>query len=457
MKIAKLLIFCTLLIGLLACGKKTGQSGPNVTPPPRGEENPDQQVDLDVVMRGQKLVCEDRGECPSSIAKIVINARKEVKYCTGTLIDNQHLLTSAECLPKNLRINNINCSKSIFFVFAENTEHQSEVVACDKVVFADNNKFPNYPELWKSDIALLKLKLPSKRAPLKLNKRGINERFYKVWKVDTQTDKIGTLTKTNCQILRNSFVNPLSSNGFSNMQVAMDCELVLGNSGAPLLNRKMEVLGTFSKEMDEVHYNYLESANLLSEEIGSYYHFSNLSCLEFNVFHNFGGFTPRECNRVLTISMLNKKRSQLVFDTKLHQRQMERIQRKLERPDKYFKWNFEYIPFNNGRSFEAHIKTPNCIYRSSEWYKEFSYVRRRRRIWQATANIVINHKQYIFHTKFNRFLRPISVVEDDMNKSYEVSFTPMSAHRKGITDVTMTTGLFGRVSTNVFKDIEKCQ
>lgn len=460
MNIAKLLIFCVLLVSFFACGKKTEESDPNRGTPPRNEQDddPNPPVDVGVIMKDQKLVCENPSTCPGAIAKIVISARDGVRNCTGTLIDNEHILTASSCLPKNMRTVNIECGNSTFFVFAETKNEKAEIVGCDRVVYADRNTFngDRYPEIWPNDKAILKLKLPIKRSPLSIYRKGITKRSHRLWKVDTMTDKVGVLKSTKCTILRNSYVNPLSDDPFSSMQTVKDCELVEGNRGAPLINSRQEILGVYSLEMAEEHYNFLENSGLLDIEIGSFYHFSNASCMQLNPFHSFGVAIPDECTKRKTMDMVDNLRSRFMRDNGLHKRSMERIERQLERPLKYFKWDYDFIPFNLGRSFQAYIKKPKCIYRSDLWYKEFSRVRRRRRIWQATANITVNHKLYIFHTKFDENLRPISVMDDGQTKSYEVSFTPRSAHREGITNVAMTSVLFGAVYNTEFPEIEKC-
>ena len=448
------ILFTVLAALLISCGKKAKESTGDSAPGPRNPEDTRQEV----VIKGQKLVCEDPLDCPDNIAKIVISGLKTVKNCTGVLIKEDEILTSASCLPKNLRIQNINCADSVFFVFPETDEKKSETFLCDKVIYADENIFEGFPELWKSDFAILKVKGNPAREASKIERNGVDPKSFKLWKVDIQTDKMGILSSTTCEVLRQTYLNPFSDDAFSGMFVTTGCALVDSNAGAPIFNDDQKILGIFSKEMSENIYTYLEISDVLNEEIGQYYHLSNTSCMLYDPESEQGeARISKECSKINTSVMRDKIRTSMLRNKKIHQENMNEIEMELEKPIRYFQWDVKFYAARNGRSFEAHFARPGCILNSKDWIDEFSKVRSRRRIIQTSATIDIVVPHYIFHTKLDRNLRPISALEQGGAKTYSITFNPYTAHVKKFTDVSISSLLDGRIDNADYANITtKC-
>lgn len=446
--------FLVVLLLLSSCGKEAKESSDD--PGERVPQDPE-DTRLDTVIQGQKLECEKSWQCPENITKIVITGQKFLNHCTGILIKNDEVLTSASCLPKSLRIKNIDCSNSAFFVFPTTDNKEQVIRRCDKVVYSDLNVWEDYPELWKNDMAILKLQKPVDRKVVKINRNGVDPGVFSLWKVDVITDKLASLRQQRCELLNQTYLNPFSDNAFSGMFVATGCELESGNAGAALLADDNSILGIYAQEMSEKIYNYLEGSNVVNEEMGRYYHFSNTSCMSYSPESSTTVTLSKICSKLITSNMLDRFRANMLRNKQIHQEYMEKVEEVLELPNKYFLWDVKFFASASGRSFEAHYARPKCIYKINSWIDEFSKRRRRSRVIQTSATIEVETPHYIFHTKLNKSLQPVSVVEMDKKKIYRMTFNPYLAFVKDNTSVQIESFLDGRDHSEIYEDItDKC-
>jgi hypothetical protein len=429
----------------LSCGKDI-ENSKGKDEGTRGEQTAP-NVSLDRFMQNQKLICEDVLFCPDNIAKIVVVVDDKIRYCTGTLIDDNRLITSASCLPRSLQIPRISCAANVFAVFPKTILSNEEKIVCDKIEYVDENLFAE-PALWKSDIAIISLKSPVMRDIAKISNDGIldNEKLIS-WKVDYTSDYLGVLRQSECRSLFQSYLNPFTRKKFSPMFVGADCDFNEGTVGAPVF-RDDELVGVYSKEMGSRIYNYLENSGVLDNKIGRYFHISNLACTGYNNFRF--SFQPHEdCNVEITTKKLDSLRSNILKGKAIHESSMREIESEVEQPKRYFKWDFKFFADRRSTTFEIHPIRPKCIYRSQDWIVEF----RRWRSIRTYAKVSIEVPQYIFKTRLDKNLRSKSVVENLGVKKFDVEFNPYGAFVNKDTYVTITSELHGQISKDTYESV----
>lgn len=429
----------------LSCGKDI-ENSKKADSNNRGEQRAP-NVSLDRFIKNQKLICEDILFCPDNIAKIVIVADDKIRYCTGTLIDENKLVTSASCLPRSFQIPKIDCSANVFAVFPKTIFTNEEKVACDKIEYVDENLFSE-PALWRNDIAVISLKENVVRDIAKVSNEGIldNEKLV-AWKVDYTSDYLGVIRKSECKTLFNSYLNPFTTSSSSPMFVGANCDFNEGNIGAPVF-RDDELVGVYASEMSSRIYNYLENSGVLDGKIGRFFHLSNLSCTKYNN-SRFSFDASEGCNIEINTKKLDTLRARILKGKSIHSASMGRIETEVEKASKYFIWDYKFLANRRANTFEIHPVRPKCIYKAKDWIGEF----RRWRSIRTYAKLTLNFPHYIFKTKLNEDLRAKSVVEELGTKSFDFEFNPYDAFVNRTTFVTISSTLHGRQSVKTYDDV----
>lgn len=396
----------------------------------------------------QQLTCVDVGKCPESVAKLVVIDSRMIRFCTGILIEDNKMVTSASCLPRSLRIPRLDCSENIFAVFPRTIDAREDKVACDKVEFVDNNLFKE-PALWYSDFAVISLKGDIKRKAVRTSTRGMRDKIkYTAWKIDYESDFVGTLKEDKCQTIHNSYLNPFSASQYSPMLVATECDFNDGNIGTPIMDGE-QLAGIYSTEMSSRIYNYLRNSDVMIGSMNRYYHISNLSCLNVGDEY-FSRVISDDCLPIISSLKLDQLRENILKGKKIHEKKMEEVRAELESHNKYFKWNVNFYT-NRWRSlFEAHINGPKCIHNAASWIDQY-------RTWRGAirsyARVSIRVPKYTFKTKLNKYLRPVSHLEESEEKLYDFEFNPFNAYVKENTTVRLRSTLMGQSYDKTFQEV----
>lgn len=448
--IRKTILILTICLFTVSCGKKIDNSGKaSGGSGNRDGQNDDVSDSLKRFVEKQSHECIDELHCNESIAKLVVIDRQNVKYCTGTLVSPDVILTSSSCLPKSLRVPSLNCNSNIFAIFPKTTFLQKETVNCQHIVSSDTND-DNDPALWRSDFAFIKLSRKVERSTIKISRKGMKEGSpYRSYKVDYENDYDASQKFSYCYPVFNSYANPFSSGRYSPLVTAMTCQNVLGNSGAPVIDLLGELVGVFSGNLDKGVHSYVTNSDLMIEPIAPIQHIANTACVNLPKDHEISRINP-ECKKDISTVLLDKHRINILKSKNVHKKNMQDIKDELETPTKYFKWSVDFFVGSKGRSYEPHFVKPKCFFDIKTWVWEFTRRGGRIRAWGSYTIDVPNIK---LETKLDRKLKPISYISEKGSKTYKVSFNPRYAFYQHSTVVKVKADFLGREREQRFDDI----
>lgn len=296
-----ILIFVLLMQCLLvACGKKTQTEQSPV------ETTRQNQTEIDSFLSKQVVSCDENQACPSYVAKIVVIQGSKHKFCTGVLIDESTIATSASCLPSLLRLNGQDCSLDLFFFFPKTSNREAERVGCSRVVQVSDLEGTN-PNYWRDDVAFLKLQrsLPTRRQAT-ISREGVgNNKAFTTWMVEQLGDNYtGIIRQSVCTSVHNSYVNPLSSNLSSPNLIFADCLVPNGGTGAPLIDNRGKMRALVSDALDKNIRSSIESSGLLFSALSPILHASNFACAATP--QDDTVLDEKECAKDLTVAKLEE-------------------------------------------------------------------------------------------------------------------------------------------------------
>lgn len=436
MKINKFFSLFLIVLISFSCGKEFKETEKSTKPnADRVDERSTPSIPSGSFYSKQKLLCDDPLFCPDNVAKIVVTLNNEINYCTGTLIEEDKLLTSASCLPRPLKIPRLSCSENIIAVFPKTVSSDAEIVACDRVEYVDENLFTE-PALWQNDLVILKLGKKLNRSLAKISNDGVSlGEKLKGWTVSFKNEFEATLNKVTCNVQLNTFLNPFSVKKHSSMVVMNNCDLGDASSGTSFF-RDDEIVTVLSKEMRDRLYSYLRNSDLISGELGRYYHASNVACSNTKITSTSSRIS-KDCFVTKTTRLLDQKRSRILKGRDIHRSSMDLIKDQVKLPSKYFKWKVEFELSENGRQYDLNLVAPKCINNSSFWIGEYT-TRWRRRIYNY-AKVQIEVPKYSLITKLSANLTPVSLIEGPEIVNHQIEFNPYDAHVNKKTYVKIST------------------
>ncbi|MCO4755638.1 MAG: trypsin-like peptidase domain-containing protein [Bacteriovoracaceae bacterium] len=442
--------FLCVLGLVVSCAKKVDKDIED-----KNLRTPRNQTQIDPVIhrffQEQELLC-DTGACHPSVAKLVLFDRGALEFCSGVLVAPDVILTSSNCLTRNLKHPNISCLNNVFVIFPGSASMMQEKVRCDVVLSSNILEEDEDPALWRSDFAFLKLKSTPNRSYVSINRDGLElNKTYHQWKIDVDSERSATLKKSECKTLFDSYANPFSRQKYSPMITVSGCDYSEGNIGSPVFNDKGEVVALLSATMDQELRNYVLANDMLVEEIQPIQHVSNLAC-EDHAVSSSKSHRDSECNKRIDIVTLDKYRSRLLNSRKTHMQNMSWVESELEKEDKYFKWDVKFFSNKRGNTLEAHYGRPKCFFDVNSWVGEFSGGWRGRSIY-TYGFIEVSHKSYLLETKLDSQLKPVSTLIEGEDKTYKVEFNPAGAFFDSITEVTISAPLQDFTSIQTYSNI----
>lgn len=219
-------------------------------------------------VQNRSVVCsEPGGHCPPQLAQIYkweknpLSQKMGLGLCSAFLVEDDLLLTSAHCIPKELlQDQNLDCSQHLLVSFPEVSGYEASTFECAQVIFASD--ISRMPLVRKSDVALIQVKKKVPRPIFPLNFAPVEEgQALTSWAVnpsETRRGLISTLVKRTCRVLFNPIYNPQAQGALSPQLEMEGCELVGGNSGSPLLDQNMQVraISHFNRSYAQVSMEY---------------------------------------------------------------------------------------------------------------------------------------------------------------------------------------------------------
>ena len=354
-------LYSVLSIGtilfIVGCGKKpiNEDSSREVIRPPQSQ--------IDTYLEKQDVNCENNQVCPNYIAKLVIVNGDKFDFCTGFLVDEMTVATSASCLPSLIRLNGQDCSRDVFFFFPKSINFPAERAGCFKVKMVSQNEEKD-PILWRDDVAFLELSKPMffRRKAQILRDGILNNKEYTTWMIDQQDDFSAIIKKSSCEGVHTSYINPLVLNESSPNMLFSDCSVSRGGSGAPIIDSRGKVRAMASQNMDSKLRNYLESTGLLTQSLREMIHGTNFACAPTP--DNDDMLEERECLKDLNYSKVDRFRSEMLSTNLLFGDLKKKYEESIQELSKFVQFGVKLIPKGDIQETEVY---PKCFRPLSLW------------------------------------------------------------------------------------------
>jgi hypothetical protein len=349
------------ILCIVGCGKKAineNFSREVIRPP---------QSQIDTYLEKQDVNCENNQICPNYIAKLVVVNGDKFNFCTGFLVDEATVATSASCIPRLLRLNGQDCSRDIFFFFPKAINFPAERAGCFKVRMISQNEEKD-PILWRDDVAFLELSKPMYfRRKAQILREGIfNNREYTSWMIDQQDDFSAIIKKSDCEGVHNSYINPLVLNESSPNILLSDCKVTRGGSGAPIIDNRGKVRALVSQNMDVKLRSYLETTGLLTQPLKEIIHGTNFACAPTPDDDDM--LDESECLKDLDYSKVDRFRSEMLSTNLLFGDLKKKYEESIQEISKFVQFGVKLIPKGDTQEIEVY---PKCFTPLSSWLESF--------------------------------------------------------------------------------------
>lgn len=408
-------------LSLVGCGKDLNILGQDEDDGP--DRDPVVVSEKEKIAKGHRVFCESFAKCNESIAKLVVFDKEssQERTCTGFLVSNDIVVTSASCLPAHLRMPHANCSEDVYVHLPEVGKYQREFIGCSKVLSSSFVESAQEPATVYSDLAYFSISKPVERNPFRISYSGLSQGLnYAVWRLRSENSKVGLIVKDNCSPVFNSYANPLSNNSKSPNIVMSGCRFESISKGSPVVDTYGYVRGIMNDQLQPSIKDFFHRERLImnSEEnvggrVGNLSFFTNMAC----AFTPEKGSIPSECRVDMSSAKIKQKREEILNSNRIHENFFNRLREKLSsnsRASKYVRWIMEYeqVGLNHYKS----KLVPHCFDNYGSWKKS---VRRR-------STFVNEFPVYSGEVKlmFDKNLRAYSVEKNVGNRYFEIFFQP---------------------------------
>ena len=247
--------------------------------------SPAQANGLNDALRQAHLTCgADPAHCPDGVGLVGFALRSigsvSLAQCTGFLIADNVVATASHCIPDDVKEGDADCDKNVMFRFV-NSDSTNKVYACKRLIQSSGVR-PFTP-----DYAYFEIE-PTGRKPFELAREGIGEHEALVAVGIDPThmpDLGGVLVTSTCQTEFNSMLNPMARGPWSPTQLALNCRVLHGHSGGPILDSEGRVVGIIQSYVGERLFANMKALypnlNLIlpPDALPVHGQFTNASCL----------------------------------------------------------------------------------------------------------------------------------------------------------------------------------
>ncbi|MGZ3651772.1 MAG: trypsin-like serine peptidase, partial [Bdellovibrionota bacterium] len=186
------------------------------------------------------LACQ-HNDCDASVGllTVVLKIPQEgwiVGQCTASLVGPDILATNGHCIPADLVAAGSNCDGRMWITFAKDPAHPEydKQIGCSSVLFRRKDG-----GLEGADYAYLKLAHASNRPVLRQSQAGFeDQKVYHLHKInpgELEGGMMGELVKVDCLSMYDSAIFPERLDRLSQTSLLVDCPVLKGNSGSPIL------------------------------------------------------------------------------------------------------------------------------------------------------------------------------------------------------------------------------
>ena len=232
------ILILALLMGSAACtlsssNDNNGQSGPYYPP----KQSHDSSLIIDQVLDSAKISCS--GPCPEGVG-LVVTMEESARYirrgqCSGTLIDEDIVMTNSHCIPDSIKSGAIDCSEAMGFLLPGS---YSTPAKCTSVLMFTkrDDKRKDGP-----DLAFFRVDRKLTSAPKVMDKSGISDgQIFNIYAVDPVSDSRieGVIREDRCVALVKG-----SDPDLGPSTLISGCTVIHGNSGTAMFNSDGKISG----------------------------------------------------------------------------------------------------------------------------------------------------------------------------------------------------------------------
>ncbi len=218
-----------------------------------------------------KLDCKS-GDCPGYVVAIHSTLESGLALsCTGFLVAANVVMTDSHCIDQG-DLDAYCRGTQVHGLY----EDVPVTARCSKVLLS--HAVSGRPEEDDKDYAFLQIDAELMMKPLELNSKvGVQHgESYKVWSVDFHGVNSGTIVDMSCRAIQRSILLPHFRTDHSAMSIYVDCPVVMGFSGSPVVSADGEgvaiITAGLSQEEADQHF-FLRGRRVA---IGV-----NMSCVDF--------------------------------------------------------------------------------------------------------------------------------------------------------------------------------
>lgn len=416
-------LLCPLLItgfvfSLISCGKKekkdSGVYTPHVDPEPERE----------AFLAKQEIACEPGTYCPDYIAKIVVFDKGTPRYCTGTLVSKNKLLTSASCLPSYLRSTDSDCSQDVHFFFNKGNR-PPERLKC-KSILQVSSIDADHPEYWRDDVAVLEMSDNLYWREFRdVSRKGIKDmdklRFFAV---EQMNDSTGIIRKEECEAVLGSYLFPLSATESSPNILLAGCKRKTGYRGAGIMDSFPRIRAVLSD--NSPLRAALENSPLLVKPLKEFVHVSNFACAQF--MDETSTVNEQECAKQLDYSALANERTRLFSDDERFTSIVSKLEKTASDASRFYRFAASLIQDND--KFVTSFR-PVCFKSVNSWLNSVK--------GNGEVTETPELPSHALKKGIDSYGRAITQETENQNTKYYLTFSGKRLFKEKLSDVFVST------------------
>jgi len=223
-------VITLLLLTLFAtaCGQKKSDGTARMIQRGQLEEG------VDPFVGEQTLECSaSDGQCPEAVGRLLtVFPDNSYSSCTGFLVTPQIIMTNSHCV----ELASADYCEKTRFIVRTGKAGKTKVLRCSEVLLVNPlNADETHND---GDYAFVKLAESTTLRPLTVETSlGVAEgQSYAIWSIDAPQGETPRVVRRDCEAVQRTVVLPHFENDHSSIVSLINCPIIPGNSGSPILN-----------------------------------------------------------------------------------------------------------------------------------------------------------------------------------------------------------------------------